>query len=513
MSTTTTPSRNGRGMSVPGINTSFADCIPTTPPGLDTSNPDNKSMVFAHLAPLTPPQSAISNESRRPSLAYSSLSEAHSGPSSVCGYSQPPTPISPMHGQDFRHQWSEGTDVHGMQNGLPDVCSHGQMPPPMFNPSFSHQPTQAYSAADTFGNTSTQSPWFSHQQSQQQGSYQSGLRATLFQTSQSLGHESIQTASMYANPSPTIPSLEASPFSSSFDIPPAHSAAIYQPTQVVVPSQVTPHDDYTMEDYPGYASHEEVSDGYNNSFESGTSSCSAWDMVGHTSPVGAYFEQSDEDDFVAVKDEALMSPHRGTVSRSYPQVSSSNRPRTRRGTSHRTRNKAHGEGKEVWLETEKYGISVGYEGKRFVQSFDPTDNSTKYVPVDPRDTKIHKCDHEGCGRSFDRSEHLKRHKGMHSKVKDYVCPKCEARFGRPDNTSDHFKTHLRGPGKGKRNKDCDFPELEAGIIERYDEKTANKLLQNLRKWMVAEKERKAKEERKKMMEEIRKSQMKAQRCN
>lgn len=40
------------------------------------------------------------------------------------------------------------------------------------------------------------------------------------------------------------------------------------------------------------------------------------------------------------------------------------------------------------------------------------------------------CEVEGCGRVYQRKEHLNRHKKDHDEVKSFECPACGAKFSR-----------------------------------------------------------------------------------
>ncbi|KAK9720637.1 hypothetical protein K7432_004012 [Basidiobolus ranarum] len=55
------------------------------------------------------------------------------------------------------------------------------------------------------------------------------------------------------------------------------------------------------------------------------------------------------------------------------------------------------------------------------------------------------CPYTGCGWSFKRYEHLKRHQLVHTKERPYVCeyPSCGKSFSRSDNYSAHYRTHQR----------------------------------------------------------------------
>ncbi|KAL0932843.1 C2H2 type zinc finger domain protein [Colletotrichum truncatum] len=51
------------------------------------------------------------------------------------------------------------------------------------------------------------------------------------------------------------------------------------------------------------------------------------------------------------------------------------------------------------------------------------------------------CDHEGCGRSYLRKEHLTRHKKEHAKIPSFECPSCGTKFTRGDTLRRHMVLH------------------------------------------------------------------------
>jgi uncharacterized Zn-finger protein len=137
-------------------------------------------------------------------------------------------------------------------------------------------------------------------------------------------------------------------------------------------------------------------------------------------------------------------------------------------------------------------LHVRCQGRPFSLEFAEDKTISTVKPRGPsRDNKPHKCpfvsnDGQACGRSFERSEHLKRHSGMHSQERPYPCPLpgCNKRIGRPDNATDHFKTHLKKDTKGKRNKNCSWYVLEQHIIAKYPQRQSDKLRHNLNKWLA-----------------------------
>lgn len=61
------------------------------------------------------------------------------------------------------------------------------------------------------------------------------------------------------------------------------------------------------------------------------------------------------------------------------------------------------------------------------------------------------CTWEGCGWRFSRSDELARHRRSHSGVKPFQCGVCQKRFSRSDHLSKHLKIHQNGRSRS-RNK-------------------------------------------------------------
>ncbi|KAA8629915.1 hypothetical protein SMACR_07791 [Sordaria macrospora] len=76
------------------------------------------------------------------------------------------------------------------------------------------------------------------------------------------------------------------------------------------------------------------------------------------------------------------------------------------------------------------------------------------------------CDYPGCGKTYRRSEHLKRHKkNAHSEVPIwYPCSFCDKKFNRPDNRRQHLGLHAKPrPTKMKGVKYA--PKAKAALEE------------------------------------------------
>ncbi|KAK4631342.1 Zinc finger C2H2 protein [Fulvia fulva] len=464
MSSSGTPVRPGRGVVVPGI---------------DTRGPAEKALAF-HGLPLTPPQSA--HDSRRPSLAFSALSDAsQSGPSSISGYSQPVTPIHSMaQSHDFTAHWTDGVDLHAsIAATMNDSCQNAHLGQSMFGMPFEHQqmsdasnmPIYPSVGQDSFASTMTASParnaWSIARQTPSSLVAPTGLNFSQECSPATLGYRNVDQSFQQSFEQPSYSQYGPSHASLA-------SSAFHQP-QHVVPSQVNAQEDYTMDTSSAYGTGETVHGAYTQSFDSDTSGYSDFYAVGPESPMGAYFDESDPD-FVHIKNE-YSSPSRGTStprSRQLPGGYNPQRVARKNSRSAKRSRKSQHEGK-AWLEQEINGIIVQCEGKPF-----EIKNGIAHTH-ESKDSKPHRCTYEDepgnpCGSRFERTEHLKRHMSMHSRERAYKCPlpKCGKAFSRPDNTGDHFKTHLRPNAKGRRNPPFEFHVLERGIVQTYDEKTANK---------------------------------------
>lgn len=379
----------------------------------------------------------------------------------------------------------------------------------MCNPNVPHGlPEYASTGQDNAGSLgmamSSESPmrdaWPSQQQMPSGFNGHPGLRTTLFQSTQGLGQDT-SNASMYANPAQSVhTTLGASVFPNYDSAGPSINTNVYQTPQVVVPSQLSPHEDYPMDHC---YDHQEVEDGFTQSFDSSGSGYSTWEHVEPQSPQEMYFGKT-EDDFVEVKHEAWNPSRVPSRARFFETGPSQSRPR-RRGSKRGRKSNAEG---NCWYQADVHNMEIRCAGAKFSR-YQAADGSFQYRTEERKETKPHKCTHEDedgkrCTSSFERSEHLKRHMSKHSKERRYPCPlqDCNKRISRPDNAADHFRTHLRQPTKGKRNKHCSFEDLRKAIRAQYEPKMADKLLGNLDKWFANEQERLEIAERQKALESI-----------
>ena len=485
MSSLTTPTRATRGLMVPGIDTKLSA--------------DRTSASLSYGGLHTPPQSA--HESRRPSLQYSTLSEGpFSASSNSFSYSQPSTPIHGINQvpEGFVQGWhaSTGSQMEAMTI-MPNGCGSTQISEHSLPVTYAVQPSCNPGAVETT------SPYSHLTHRGQDGGIGLQVEPSLpsMETWKPLqeiangymDHNTCLGAALFAPaeglndiPDVSMPSFSGVGSASHQVHPHLESSsvgnfqaygvqtALQNHPQVVVPSQLSPQDDYLQHHFSHYMSPDRSQDGYSTSFGSSSTGFHDYETLRAPSPADAYFAHSEDEDYVAIKAEEMSSPFASTSSRrlavqhGLPTGSKRRSPRRLRKA-----------GKNIACHVHDIrGCLVQCEGKQCYL------NPVKYEKGSNK--KPHECKYPNCYARFDRSEHLKRHLGKHQDKEErkYPCPLCTKRIGRPDNAGDHFKTHLRPKTKGKRNDHFDWPVLRDAILNSYeDHKSAKKLIDNLHRWM------------------------------
>lgn len=452
-STVTTPSRHGRGFGLPDIDTRARQSKPAT------------ALNFGGWP--TPPQSA--QESRRESLDNAMHADMQSfGTHATNALSMSATPVHLVgHPHDaFRHQWSQQTnhtdgqlDDHFENDPFQEETLRGAMQP---SQCLSVETAPLYSTPSrivgtlgldmSIGPTSTDDEWMHHGQSS--GLDNVGLRPALFQTGQeSYGNHSHSVQPLSLDTMAAVRQHGFQDVSSNFAQP-----------QVVVPSQLSPADDWQMVQYPEYSA---LPHDMTPGLVSASSSFSSFEFPGPHTPTDDYGWHSEEEGYVAVKPEPLASP---TPGGSWQGIAKSIPLRARRKSSKRGKSKIP---RAFWSNTAA-SCEVHVEGRWHF-------NQDGFASIEKTPaSKPHVCH---CGSRFERSEHLKRHQKMHGDG-EFPCmlPGCEGRLmTRGDNCTDHFKTHLKDVRKGHRNKPYSLPVVKQSISDSYSIKIADKLIGKLEK--------------------------------
>ena len=283
--------------------------------------------------------------------------------------------------------------------------------------------------------------------------------------------------------------------------------------QMNLPTFSTPQEQYAVNQFASCPAEGTNMDRLFNCLSSSDIGSPAWDFFEQISQDKSYLCHAESDHDTTVKKEPLLTPPSSRKSSfapledddyasieqnlSFPPTTNT-KPSTRSdGLSdkapfkllspnpdklqapHRAWYEGYGpSGCHIRCEGKRFALGIGHNGAIEQVAFEASAGGAH---------KPHKCDQ--CGRRFERSEHLKRHMGMHSNERPFPCPlpDCNKKIGRPDNAGDHFKTHLRPPTKGKRNKHYKWAFFKACILKEYPEPQAMKVLSKLSRWMVNEK--------------------------
>ncbi|KAK4550426.1 hypothetical protein LTR36_000004 [Oleoguttula mirabilis] len=484
-STTTTPTRPGRGIPLPDI---------------DTRAQVSKSATALSLGGwLTPPQSA--HESRRGSLAHSVLSEVpYSSASSMSAYSTPATPLH-LGGQasdPFAQRWPHHSagdaqmtadlsglypDSHMSQNLLHAGLQGTECAPESGHgmalyPNAGQRHSQEAFDIHMSSTAAVLEPWQHFDQAAGgNDQHNTGLQSTLYQSHPGMTVGSGMNSSTYGNASETMHSLSLDTSSATqFDGYVPASASFCQHPQVVVPSQLSPAEDWPMQQYQGYASPDQCVDEFASSFASTNTSFSGYGIISPPSPDEHYFVNSEDEGYLMVKHEPVTSPTPGASQLPYRSAAPTRASRHRSRSGRSTKRGKPQEPVAAYLNS-KYKTMVVYEGKwRFGE------HGEAFLETASPPSKPHKCPE--CTAKFERSEHLKRHQKKHTDTREYPCPLpgCDERaMSRSDNATDHFKTHLKGPRKGQRNKHFEYPTLRNRLLDVYSHKEAHKMIAKLEK--------------------------------
>jgi hypothetical protein len=267
--------------------------------------------------------------------------------------------------------------------------------------------------------------------------------------------------------------------------------AYCQPPQVVVPGQISTADDLAMSlRYSSYDSPEHAIDGFDHvqsSFDSMDSGYSHWEQM---TPPSQDLDDSDEERSIRIKGEYFKTepmPSPTPAGSSHDRAYGHSKVGPER---HRKRPGKRGKSSVPRRKLDLHRVEVTYEGQ-----WDVDEHGIPVKPIVGRTSKSkgYVCDFfdketgRRCNQSFERSEHLKRHHSKHAPEHErkYPCPLsgCDRRIARSDNAGDHFKTHLKGPRKGQRNKFFHWNQLRTILKIEYEEKEANKMITKIEKWI------------------------------
>ncbi|KAK5110469.1 hypothetical protein LTR62_005820 [Meristemomyces frigidus] len=480
MSSASTPSRYGRGINVPGIETQFEH--------------DKRNTALSYAGYATPPPSA--HDSRRGSLAFGAFSDpSYNHGAVVHCLSQPVTPMQAISlaSQDFPQQWQQRSMVHAGQ-------------PIPHNAEFAvHHMTSVelesaiHQASNHYGLSSgmqVESVW--HETSQRvEWTQQHGVHHLPdFQTE-------TYVSSMLQNQAclPVTSGLANSTYCDSIhtnddmSLDMSHPGAFgtgsesndHHQQSTVIPSMLTPGDGYMMQPYQDYSSPNGTRDSLTNSFASSNGSFSSLDYDMPSTPTDVY-----DGDWTLIAAERPSATPETSLDRSSTLPIRSRNGRQRRTTTRPTNRAQAQRTRQYYVGSATAGIMCELRGPACDSTFDLTSQRLVGLTTTTGSSKLHRCTHlfdsdKPCNGRFLRGEHLKRHMASHSQDRKYGCglPDCRHKRGisRGDNAGDHFRTHLKDTAKGRRNQKFQWPEVRALILLRNEEKEAKRLITNLTKWI------------------------------